>query len=279
MADKFMCTAETIPDLGPSQVKELLDSDRAGDLILLDVREREEYEAGHIAGAKWIPLGELEIRARQEIQRDKRIIVYCRSGRRSLAGAILLCNLGFTNLSNMEGGILSWPFETVVGPPDEGIHLFTSAKAVREILVVAFQAEYGSWTMYHTLSTTLEDDAGILKHLKSVEEHHMDILHSQMAKYWDGTPPSIEELRKSTGTIHLESGISLDHIFPNIEGIQKDSMELIEIAIETEAKAYDLYMRIAESIEEGELRQVFRELAVAEKGHLVSLSRELKRFI
>jgi len=64
------------------------------------VRQPYEYEAGHIPGAKWIPLGEIEYR-HAELERDKKIITYCRSGHRSMAANTLLCGLGFENVYNL----------------------------------------------------------------------------------------------------------------------------------------------------------------------------------
>ena len=59
---KLTCSIDEIRRLGPEEVKEILDKDKSGEFQLLDVRAPYEYEAGHIPGAKWIPLGELEYR-------------------------------------------------------------------------------------------------------------------------------------------------------------------------------------------------------------------------
>lgn len=78
--------------------------------ILLDVRSKEEYSQGHIKGARLIPDFELEKRATVELpDKNALILVYCRSGRRSLASAKLLLELGYTNVKDM-GGIIDWPY-------------------------------------------------------------------------------------------------------------------------------------------------------------------------
>ena len=61
---KLACAADEITTLAPSKIKAILDKDKKGEFLLLDVRQPEEYEDGHIPGAVLIPLGELE--ARQE---------------------------------------------------------------------------------------------------------------------------------------------------------------------------------------------------------------------
>jgi len=75
--------------------------------MLLDVRTPEEYAEGHIKGATLIPLQELESRM-AEVPKDKRVYVYCHSGRRSAAAASMLAKAGFTNIENVQGGITAW---------------------------------------------------------------------------------------------------------------------------------------------------------------------------
>jgi rhodanese-related sulfurtransferase len=77
------------------------------DVVLIDVREQEEYDAGHIPGVKLIPLGQLQQRL-AEIPTDKTVVVTCRSGNRSGQGAVLLRQSGFSRVHNMDGGILAW---------------------------------------------------------------------------------------------------------------------------------------------------------------------------
>jgi rhodanese-related sulfurtransferase len=77
------------------------------DFQLIDVREPHEYEDANLGG-HLIPLGEIPARF-EEISKDKQVIMQCRSGARS-ANAIqfLEQNFGYTNLYNLEGGILAW---------------------------------------------------------------------------------------------------------------------------------------------------------------------------
>jgi rhodanese-related sulfurtransferase len=77
-------------------------------IVLLDVRTKEEYNAGHLSQAVLIPLQELERRIGElEPLKERNIIAYCRSGNRSGKAAEMLGKKGFTVL-NMEGGILKW---------------------------------------------------------------------------------------------------------------------------------------------------------------------------
>jgi rhodanese-related sulfurtransferase len=77
--------------------------------LLLDVRQPEEFASIRAPDAKLIPLGELPSRL-QEISayKDKPVVVMCRSGRRSAQAVELLKEAGYSNVSNLAGGIQGW---------------------------------------------------------------------------------------------------------------------------------------------------------------------------
>lgn len=77
------------------------------DVFMLDVREPDEFAAGHIPGITLIPMGDVASRL-SEIPTDKEVIVTCRTGNRSAQIADFLRAQGFTNVHNMEGGIVAW---------------------------------------------------------------------------------------------------------------------------------------------------------------------------
>lgn len=79
---------------------------KGGAALLLDVREAGEWSAGHAHPAKHVPLGALSLKLGQ-LPRDREILVICRSGNRSMAGAKLLNNAGFRARS-VAGGTLAW---------------------------------------------------------------------------------------------------------------------------------------------------------------------------
>ena len=278
MSNKVTCSTRGITKLGPVEAQGLLVTDNKKKYLLLDVREREEYEFGHIPGAKWIPLGELE-HSSKDIERDRDIIVYCRSGRRSVAAAVLLCGLGFKKVHNLEGGLLGWGFDLVMGPPEELDALFASNKDLSGLLLVAFRSEYGAWYLYNQLGTRILDKKGLLKHLAEIEEGHMHLLYERLKGYWEGSPPPFEELRQAAAEGRLDSKISVDETFLKFDNSIRDDLEVIELAIEVEAKSYDLYTKMAEAIGDVELRQLFNRLATEEKGHIGYLSLELKQFL
>jgi len=77
------------------------------DVFLLDVRTPEEYQESHIAGATLIPLDQLGARY-GELPQNETIVVYCRSGNRSLEAVYLLENMGFNQVHSLDRGIKNW---------------------------------------------------------------------------------------------------------------------------------------------------------------------------
>lgn len=107
--DIFLEEQVTYQKLTPEEAKEMID---ASEVIIVDVRTKEEYEESHIPNAVLIPN---ETIANQELEQlpDKEavILVYCRSGRRSAQAAEKLLQLGYQNIYDF-GGIIDWPYET-----------------------------------------------------------------------------------------------------------------------------------------------------------------------
>lgn len=77
------------------------------EVVVFDVREQWEYDAGHIPGVILLPLNELPSRI-NEIPTDKEVIITCRTGNRSGQAVDFLEQQGFDNVHNMSGGILAW---------------------------------------------------------------------------------------------------------------------------------------------------------------------------
>ena len=101
----------TYEQISGAEAKALMDSESG--CIILDAREQDEYDEGHIPGAILIPEYEIADRAEKELpDKDQLILVYCRSGRRSKIAAEELVKLGYTNIKEF-GGIIDWEYEIV----------------------------------------------------------------------------------------------------------------------------------------------------------------------
>ena len=110
------CVSDTKPpgktqytDISVQQGKEMIDR---GEVFILDVRTQEEYASGHLKGSTLlavqdIPKQEL-VEKLKEIPKDRKILVYCKSGRRSAQASGILAENGFARIYNMQGGITEW---------------------------------------------------------------------------------------------------------------------------------------------------------------------------
>jgi rhodanese-related sulfurtransferase len=103
------------PQVGPEQLAQGLAS---GELVGIDVREPEEWEAGRIAGVSWIPFGELGQRA-AEIPADATVVLICRSGARSGYAAEAFHADG-ADVANLAGGMKAWVAAGLPIEPEDG---------------------------------------------------------------------------------------------------------------------------------------------------------------
>lgn len=90
--------------------KKIIDSEN---VIILDVRTQEEYNSGHINNAIILPVTEISNKAQEIlVDKNKKILIYCRSGNRSATAAKALIELGYNNVYDF-GGINDWPYGIV----------------------------------------------------------------------------------------------------------------------------------------------------------------------
>lgn len=92
------------------EAKEMMDTQ---EVIILDVREQNEYDSGHIPGAILLPVGTIDENTAAAVipEKDSTVLVYCRSGNRSKTASSALAELGYTNIYEF-GGINTWPYQT-----------------------------------------------------------------------------------------------------------------------------------------------------------------------
>jgi rhodanese-related sulfurtransferase/rubrerythrin len=265
---KIACAVDEVTRLTPGEIKAILDRDKRGEFLLLDVRQPEEYQAGHIPGATLIPLGELE--ARHGELENRKIIAYCRSGRRSMAGAIALCGLGFKGLYHLDGGILAWPYETIAGIPEARPDLVTEAADVRDIFVLAIKLEKGSRDFYVAARDRVGSPKAreTLQMLAEAEEVHMRKLYERAASLLPkGAIAPLEKLERELKVEHMEGGIEIAPALAEVQTKFADEMEALEIALEKEYMSYDFYKRTSALVANPDAKTTLHELAVEERNH------------
>lgn len=98
--------AAKVPFMSLAELHARIEDD---DLIVLDVRERDAYEAGHIPGARLLPRGQLELRVNQELpDPTRRILTCCELGYISTLAACTLREMGFMHAVALDGGVRAW---------------------------------------------------------------------------------------------------------------------------------------------------------------------------
>jgi rhodanese-related sulfurtransferase len=117
VTDTKVSEKNTNMNINVSLAKEMIDR---GEVFILDVRRPDEYASGHIKNSTLLAVqdiaaNELDTKLK-ELPKDSKILVYCRSGSRSVAASNILVNNGFAQVYNMQGGINGWisaGYETV----------------------------------------------------------------------------------------------------------------------------------------------------------------------
>jgi glyoxylase-like metal-dependent hydrolase (beta-lactamase superfamily II)/rhodanese-related sulfurtransferase len=107
--DQMLSEAEAnVPFMSLIELRACLEF-RKDELLVLDVRERDAFEQGHIAGAKLLPRGQLELRVNDELtDPTRRILVYCEFGRVSTLATATLRQMGFQGAVALDGGMRAW---------------------------------------------------------------------------------------------------------------------------------------------------------------------------
>lgn len=108
VAEMLAAAAAIVPFMSLTELKASLERGR-GELLVLDVRERDAYEGGHIPDAKHLPRGQLELRVNEELtDPTRRILVCCEFGRISTLAAATLRTMGFLGAVALDGGMKAW---------------------------------------------------------------------------------------------------------------------------------------------------------------------------
>jgi rhodanese-related sulfurtransferase len=114
----------SVPTASPQEASARLAGVAPGSGLMIDVREADEFARARVPGSILLPLGQLAQRA-NELPADRPLFVVCQSGSRSGLAVQMLLRAGFTEVTNVAGGIVGWwqaglPIETGPLTPGEG---------------------------------------------------------------------------------------------------------------------------------------------------------------
>lgn len=239
------------------------------DYVLVDVRLPEEYEDEHIPGCTLIPLGELTDRL-TELPSDCDIIFYCNSGRRSRAAALFATSVPFfqEKVYNVLGGILAYHDRTL---PDYPILTAIDLDSnTADLLQSAMNLERGT-SLFYTAVLQKSGDVpfrATLEKIARAEDAHARLLYTYLKKERPETPPFAQVYSSLSGDV-VEGGKRLDDQMAILDKLlESSSQALLELILDIEYAAYDLYNAVAHKLRRTGMEEAFLSLAQAEKYHM-----------
>jgi sulfur-carrier protein adenylyltransferase/sulfurtransferase len=264
--------------LTPDELKLYIEKHLEKDYLLIDVRQPEEYEEGHIPGATLLPMMALETKL-FGLPQDKDLIFYCRSGSRSQVAGILAVDAEVSEkrIHHLGGGILGWHGRTLSDYPK--IQAFDKSKTLSGLLLTAMEMEKGASRFYTTVCDKFSNQpfAEILEGMAQAEIGHARTVY-RFCRDLQRSPKSFEEIFQGLKGDILEGGGSAEEMIRHIEAIAENPcIQVIETALDIEYSAFDLYRTMADKIEDDIAKTAFISLAQAEKAHMRVLVRALDR--
>lgn len=240
---------------------------------ILDVRQPNEYENGHIPGAKLIPLPDLTDRL-AEIDPQKPAIVYCAVGGRSRVAAQMLSGKGYQTVYNLSGGFKAWQGKAAFLGEDKGLELFSGNETADKTLIVAYSLEAGLRDFYVSMAPKVSSTSAkeLFQKLSEIETRHQDRIYNEYIKI-TGKAQSRSEFEKQIVTKAMEGGLTTEEYTRLFSTDPESVTDITELAMSIEAQALDLYMRAAEKSKDDQGRDMLMQIADEEQAHLKQLGK------
>jgi rhodanese-related sulfurtransferase/rubrerythrin len=260
-----------IVTLTPEKLRRFIEQSDEKEYVLIDVRQPGEYENNHIPGALLIPLPDL-VRTMDAVPGDKELIFYCRNGGRSQAAASMVADEEITRktIYHLDGGVMAWQGRTTAGLPR--IRIFEDSDSITERLYTAMDMEKGALNYYTRIHNLYSERlwSSVFSELARAERGHARIVFTFLREL----EPVGEEFEavfdRLPGDV-LEGGMALDTALRKVAAVKgRICLHLIELALQLENQAYDLYRAMADRSMEHHVREAeaFWTIAQAEKGHM-----------
>lgn len=267
-----------VKSISADHAKKIIREREQGSYTLLDVRQPAEYEAGHLPGAKLIPLPQFKDRL-QEIDPGKPTIVYCAVGGRSRVAAQMLSGNDFPEVYNLSGGFKGWDGNYATGREDQGLELFTGREKPEEVLIVAYSLEKGLRDFYQNMAPQLDVSAAreLFHRLSAIEINHQHRIFEEYCRI-TGIRTEMEEFDRRTVAPAMEGGITGDEFMKRYGADVKSPVEVLEMAMSIEAQALDLYSRAAGNVNNPDSRKTLEQIAREEQEHLKLLGDLFEQF-
>lgn len=257
-----------VKELTPEEANKFIENRPIEAFTLLDVRQPSEYKQSHIPGALLIPLSELPDRL-SELDSQIPVITYCRSGKRSLAASFFLKDSGFSDVYSIKGGMNAWNGLEAEGDYDSGLSLITSLNSFEDIISYSLAMEDGAYRFYTGCAEIIKDDKirDTLLHLSKFEEKHKEDVLS-FCKLADIDEDKIKDNARIRFADIMESGITIQESLERLKLTPMLHINILELSMQIEINAVDLYMKIHRLTESEEARALLDKIILDEKAHL-----------
>jgi rubrerythrin len=214
-----------------------------------------------------------------ELPKDKEMVFYCRSGSRARAASALVAEgeISGKKIYNLAGGIMAWDGKIL--PDFPKVEVFDKSKSLAELLFMSMDLEKGAWRFYTYIVERFgsQSFAKTIEHLVHAETAHAKTIY----RFWkksESQPQPFESLFAELKGEVLEGGESLDDVLQRVEAVEKNvCLNLLEMALDIEYSAYDLYRTMAEQTESTEAESVFLSIAQAEKAHMQAIAKAISQ--
>lgn len=266
-----------IRTISVEEARKKLEASNNGEVALLDVREPKEYAQGHIKGARLMPLSQL-VQRTEELDPSRPAIVYCRVGRRSGPAASLLENSGMHSAMSLEGGIEAWNGNPFSCDMEAGVFPLNGKEPVEKLLSVAWAFEDEKCEFYENVRETLKDGEPkmVFNALINSERKHKDTLFEAYGNY--STDADESAIKESSGAF-LKSGANLEKALGWLGAPERTALDILELCLQLEANALDLYMKILRCIDEPATKDALTQMLEEEKAHLMSIGKLLQNVL
>jgi rhodanese-related sulfurtransferase/rubrerythrin len=264
-----------VDKLNVAETKNMIEKKGQEGLTLIDVREPAEYEAGHIPGARFMPLSNILDNA-GKLDLSKTAVTYCKRGPRSKSAAILLKGLGAEDVYYMDGGIDAWNGLVASGPYETGLFLLEGRKNIDELVSLAWSLEDGTGIFYTRMRELSEDKEAkqVFGSLIRAEQSHKSKL-LEAYRHITGKETDDKTMQAQSVTGYMEGGVSVDEIADRLRKEGAALYEILEVSMQVETNSLDLYMKMLAAIEDKSAQDVFNVLIEEEKAHLLKLGKLL----
>lgn len=258
-----------IKALMAEDLKRLIQQENEDNYLIVDVRQPQEFRLDHIPGSVNIPLAEIQLDP-YVFEDNRKLIFCCTRGSRSKVAAIFVAETGYNQdrLFHLHDGMFEYTGEILLDIPK--VELFSKEMAPLDAMEKALDFEKGAYKFYMLAKEKVPGTPlyNLLTQMAADEHHHAKSIFKQIKKLENLHMDFEAYFQACKGEI-LEGGKPFREVKDFLSKTHENAcMDIVEFAIELEYGAYDLNKTVSEELETPSLKEMFVDLAQAEKSHL-----------